>query len=137
MERRVSYLRHEFHFPDPEPRDAPLSVFLFDVPYLGACGVFPPLHLLNWLLRRGGGDGGMSPGASWEPFEISPAEYEAVVAQVLSPDRRVLESEARYFWQEFVLDHEFDQDADWFTWTKRVCAKHRAAWHERLRRIGR
>ena len=56
MERTVQYLRHELFY-EPEPREARFSVFVYDVPYLNACGIFPPLHILNMILRSGGGDG--------------------------------------------------------------------------------
>src|SRR5207244_4552780 len=47
--RRIKYQRYEFHDPDPEDRKAPLYAFVYDVPYLGSCGIFPPRHILNWI----------------------------------------------------------------------------------------
>jgi len=132
VNRSVRYMRHELWF-DPEPREAPLWAFLYDIPYLAACGVFPPRHLLNARLRAGGGDGGMSPGASWESFEVSEAEYDEILPRVLSPDRGALAGYARYADQQWQLDPAFDHYVDWFEWLSAVCAKHREAYHARRR----
>lgn len=134
MERRIQYFRHEFRY-EPEAREAPLSAFLFDIPNLGACGVFPPLHLLNQRLRSGGGDGGMSPGASWEPFEITEAEYKAILNQVLNPDLKQLKHFSRYSWQRFILDPAFDGYQDYWQWFLAVCQKHRDSYHQYLRSL--
>jgi hypothetical protein len=136
INRTVAYRRHEFRY-EPEGREAPLWAFLFDIPYLGACGIFPPLHLLNQLLGLGGGDGGMGPGASWAPFEIGPADYAALVPAVLNPDRRRLSALARYHDQEFALDPAFDHQTDYFEWLRVVCEKHREAYHAKRTRRSR
>src|SRR6266576_2918778 len=115
MNRTVRYSRHEFRF-DPEPCEAPLWAFLYDIPHLAACGIFPPRHLLNMRLKAGGGDSGMSPGASWEPFEVSEAEYAETVAKVLNPDRVILKRYARYIDQQWTLDPTFDHYTDWIQW---------------------
>jgi hypothetical protein len=132
MNRNVLYLRHEFRF-DPEPREAPLWAFFYDIPYLAACGIFPPRHLLNFRLGSGGGDGGMGPGASWEPFELSEAEYGEVLPYVLDPERASLALYARYPDQQWQLDPMFDHYTDWSDWLTAVCAKHREAYHARAR----
>ena len=77
----------------------------------------------------------MSPGATWEPFEISPTEYETLLPKVLHPDRSALEPATRYSWQEFTLDPEFDGCGEHFSWVRQVCEKHRAAYQEKLKRI--
>jgi hypothetical protein len=98
-----------------------------DIPYFGACGIFPPLHLLNQYLGFGGGDGGMGPGASWAPFEIGPTDYTVLLPAVLKPDRRRLATLARYHDQEFALDPAFNHHTDYFEWLRAVCEKHRDA----------
>lgn len=123
-DQRVSYFRHEIHR-EPEQRTAPLWAFLFDIPYLAPCNVFPPPHLLNDRLMTGGGDGGMGPGASWTPFTLTQREYDDVLAKVLKPDRKALKSFARYATQSFVVDAEFDGFTDYFEWMEAVCRKHR------------
>src|SRR5688500_14780777 len=80
--RRVRYVRHPGPGHGPQPFENSLLAFLYDIPYFGACGVFPPFHLLNQLLLRGGSQGGMSPGATWEPFSLTPAEYRDLVNAV-------------------------------------------------------
>jgi hypothetical protein len=132
MGRIVRYKRHEFRF-DPETRGAPLWAFLYDILHLAACGIFPPRHLLNMKLKTGGGDSGMSPGASWEPFEVSETEYAETVAQVLNADRAALERYARYIDQVWTLDPTFDHYTDRLEWLSAVCAKHRSAYHARLK----
>ena len=131
MERVVPYWRHEFRF-DPEPREAPLWAFLFDIPYFPACDVFPPRHILNSRLRSGGGDGGMSPGASWEPFEISNEEYAEILPKVLNPDQDMLRRFARYPERKFEIDPAFDHHTDYFAWYAAVCDKHRTAFHAKM-----
>lgn len=132
MDRTVRYMRHEFRF-DPETCEAPLWAFLYDIPHLAACGIFPPRHLLNVKLKTGGGDSGMSPGASWEPFELSESEYAETVAKVLNPDRVVLKRYARFIDQHWTLDPTLDHYTDWLAWFSTACAKHRSAYHARLK----
>ena len=127
----VAYRRHEFR-QEPEAREAPLHAFLFDIPYFPACGIFPPRHLLNRFLATGGFDGGMSPGATWEPFEVGEPEYAALVPKILAPDRAELRRYARYHWAEVRLDPAFDGHTDYFAWLQAVCDVHRAAYHARL-----
>jgi len=104
-----------------------LLVFVYDVPYLPACGVFPPLHILNQHLAGGGAPGGMSPGATWEPFTISSAEYQELVAAIRKTPAVKLRSAARFADRQLLLDAEFDGIKDRFEWHQAVCAKHRAA----------
>src|SRR6185437_6524952 len=77
--RSVKYKRHEFHEKYPSNRNEELHRFLLDIPYLMYHGVVPSRDAINEVLRRGGGDGGMSPGASWEPFELTEDDYWEIV----------------------------------------------------------
>jgi len=133
--RRVSYVRHEFHG-EPKVLTNSLLAFIYDFPYFGACGVFPPFHLLNQVLAHGGGDGGMSPGASWRPFELSRQEYDDLVAAVRSVPVESLRGKARYARLPFKFDPTFDQLLDDRVWLEAVCAKYRATWHAELRAAG-
>lgn len=153
--RQVEYVRHEFHG-EPEPMRNSLLAFVYDIPYFGACGVFPPFHLLNQMLRRGGSQGGMSPGATWEPFELSDAEYRQLVAAVMAIPPESLRARARYAHVQFVFDPEFDGDRasypihpgthkqhqvppeldEYVAWLSAVCGKHRSRHHAELRRAG-
>jgi hypothetical protein len=115
VERLIKYQRHEFRYPT-EPREAPLWAFFFDVPYLLVFGVFPPRRVLNSHLRSGGGDGGMSPGASWQPFELTEDGYNSVLPLVLKPDHARLRTLVRYPLDEVTLDPEFDGCKDLPGW---------------------
>jgi len=133
--RTVHYVRHEFHA-EPVAWTNSLLGFVYDVPYFGPCGIFPPFHLLNDLLRRGGSQGGMSPGVTWEPFELSRQEYDVLVAAVRSSEVELLRSRTRYAFLRFKFDSSFDHLTDYFQWLETVCKEHRARWHAELRDAG-
>jgi hypothetical protein len=59
-----------------------LLALVYDIPYFPACGIFPPLHIINQFFSSGGGDSGMSPGASWKSFTLIQKEYGDLVAAV-------------------------------------------------------
>ncbi|MDD3483092.1 hypothetical protein [Azovibrio restrictus] len=123
--RIIAYQRHEHTFPEPENRNAPLYVFVYDVPYLGVSGVFPPLHLLNELFMTGGSQGGMSPGATWEPFAISQDEFSELVSVLTHLEPKTLGTDARFTLVKFVFDPEFDHIRDRSAWASLVSTKHR------------
>ena len=131
--REVPYQRHEYTWPEPETCRAPLPTFVYDVPYLGACGVFPPLHVLNQILSSGGEEGGMGPGATWEPFEIGPDEYDELAKDLATLDPRTLGDAARYGDLAFTFDASFDDLPTRVEWLVAVCEKHRDEYHERIR----
>ena len=60
------------------------------VPYLLSARVVPPWHVVNDLVRSGGHDAGMSGACTWEPFEITQAEWADLARdlQALPPKRR-------------------------------------------------
>jgi hypothetical protein len=107
--RTVHYLRWlGCNHSEPLPMENDLLAFVYDIPYFGACGVFPPMHLLNQQLLRGGGSGGMSPGASWETFSLTPREYEDLVHAVKTVPVESLRDRARYAHVQFTFDPDFD-----------------------------
>lgn len=65
-------------------REGTLQDLLESVPYFFLKGFIPPLTVVNEILRRGRADAGMSGGCEWAPFEIDPAEYEALVEALLT-----------------------------------------------------
>jgi hypothetical protein len=130
--KTVEYVRHEYHG-DPERRSAELPVLVYDIPYFGACGIFPPHHILNEFLLTGGGDGGMSPGASWKPFELSREEYDELVQAVKLLDPQSLGERARYTLVKFDFDSSFDHIDKWEHWVEAVCQKHRDSFLRRQR----
>lgn len=131
--REIAYKRYEFHADEDEDRYGTLLIFVYDIPYFGACGVFPPLHITNQIFSRGTSGGGMSPGADWEPFTISADEYAALVDAVQHTPISEIKPHARYASLPFKFDHSFDELSDWLDWIKAVCKKHRKEWHEQLK----
>lgn len=128
--KTIEYERHEFHGV-PERRSAELSVLVYDIPYFGACGIFPPLHIANEIFRSGGSEGGMSPGATWQPFEISSEEYESLILVIESLDPKSLGDQARYARVKYEFDKSFDQIQSWESWLLSICEKHRDSYHRR------
>jgi hypothetical protein len=128
--RTIEYWRHEFQG-DPEERNAELSTFVYDIPYFGACGIFPPLHILNQIFETGGSEGCMSPGATWTPFTIDQEEYGRLVDIITRLDPKTLDEKARYTFIKFEFDAAFDHLQDWDAWIRDVCKKHRDAYHTR------
>ncbi len=71
--RTIRYQREDLHA-EPQVCEGSLLTFVYDIPYFDACGVFPPLHIINEIFSRGRAGGGMSPGAKWEPLPyLSPS----------------------------------------------------------------
>lgn len=129
----VPYVQHSDRGPSRRT-EAPIWAFLFDVGYLGACGVFPPLHLLNQVLRTGGKHPGVT-GTSWEPLELTQDEYAAILPNILSPDPAALEKYSRFPWQRFRLDAELERCTDYMDWHRRACSKHAGEHGARLAAI--
>ena len=130
--RTIKYKQHEHTWPNPKHHHAVLSTFVYDIPYFGACGIFPPLHICNQCFLRGGGDGGMSPGASWEPFEISQEEYTELVQVLKTQDPKTIKHEARFTSIKFQFDTSFDNIEEIFEWKSQICKKHKANYHSQL-----
>jgi hypothetical protein len=130
--RKISYIRTEFHAEDEDTENT-LLAFIYDIPYFGACGIFPPFHILNEIFRSGGGGGGMSPGAIWVPFEITEKEYIELKNAVLSVEPMDLKEVARYCDIQFEFDSEFDNIQIWIKWMALVCEKHRESFHQKIR----
>jgi hypothetical protein len=123
---------------DDEPRENSLLFFMYDIPYFPPCGVFPPFHLLKQHLSSGGSDGGMSPGAIWEPFTITAAEYKQLIDELESTPLEEAKSYARYAFVKPIYDHELDGFQDYFEWLLAAGKKHgRRYRQEALRRIER
>lgn len=127
----IEYKRHEFRG-KPEIRKAELSTFVYDIPYFGACGIFPPLHIINKYFMGGGSDGGMSPGATWQPFSINEKEYDLLKEKIKQLNPKTLGDKARFTWAKFEFDSDFDQVKKLENWLFKVCDKHRDFYHKKL-----
>jgi len=128
--KNIEYVRHEFNG-EPENQRAELSTFVYDIPYFGACGIFPPYHIINEIFMTGGSQGGMSPGATWLPFEIEREEYDELVQAIKNTDPKTLGETARYSWVKFDFDSSFDHIPKWEKWIFSVCEKHRDSYHKK------
>ncbi|MES9941080.1 MAG: hypothetical protein ABW121_11140 [Candidatus Thiodiazotropha sp. 6PLUC7] len=130
----IDYVKHEPHF-DPEHVTGGLVQFLYDVPYFSACGVFPPRHIFNQKMAHGGGDGGMGPGASWEPFNLDEDNYRKLLQLIRETDPQSLSKKSRYYQIKFIEAPEFDGIDDQWVWLEQVCDKYRKWYHEQNRKI--
>lgn len=132
--RKVSWKRHEYLHPPRRCRGS-LLWLVFDIPYFDACGIFPPFHIANQIFQSGGGDGGMSPGASWTPFSLSNEEYALLADAVMNAPRSEIAPHARYAMLPKGIDHSFDHIQDRMEWFRAVCEKHRTSWHDKLNKF--
>ncbi len=133
--RTIRYQREEFHG-EPEACEGSLLTFVYDIPYVDACGVFPPLHILNELFSHGSAGGGMSPGAEWEPFTISEAEYAALVEAVKGTPVDQIRPYARYAFVPFKFDASLDHLQTRMEWFKAACQKYLRQRHAELKEAG-
>jgi hypothetical protein len=75
----IKYKQTEWLMPWKWPKKNPLYRFILDIPYALYFSVVPSREALNEVLRVGQAGGGMGEGLVWQPFEITPDEYEAVL----------------------------------------------------------
>jgi hypothetical protein len=124
--REIKYLRHEFHH-KPEKRLEALPHFVLDIPYLFLSGVIPPLTVLNSVLSRGGGDGGMSPRASWEPFTLTEVEYSELVEELLTLNTADAKKHARFVPRDLQEDLTLHHHSEFIHWLRAAKEKHGVA----------
>lgn len=108
MMQTVRYKKTEYLMPWKWPKKNPLYRFILDIPYALYFSVVPSREALNEMLIRGSAGGGMGSGLIWQPFEISPDEYESVLAAWREFDlRKVLRIRERDIPDlNFVFDEE-------------------------------
>ena len=58
------------------PKVGTVADVLLEIPYLLMTRIIPPLRVVNDLLAKGISDAGMSGGCRWEPFQVTPVEWE-------------------------------------------------------------
>lgn len=131
---KIDYIRHEPFF-DPEPANGNLIQLVYDIPYFSACGVFPPFHVFNQIMSDGGGDGGMSPGASWKPFKLDKENYDILLNTVRETNPKTLAGKSRYYHIKFIEAPEFNHIDDRWIWLEQTCNKYREWYHEQNRNI--
>ncbi len=129
IEDDIIYTRHE-PFYEPEEIVGDMFQFVYDIPYFGACGVFPPLHIFNQRMADGGGDVGMGPGASWDPFQLDQHNYSELVKKIKEIDPKMLKGKSRYYHFKFIEAPEFDFIQNQWEWLSQVCSKYRDKYHK-------
>jgi hypothetical protein len=128
---KIEYYRHEPRR-KPEKVTGNLVSFVYDIPHLPACGMFPPFHILNEILSEGGGDAGMSPGTSWKPFKLSKDEYTELWKLIEKTDLSSVKKNARFAEVKFKRDLELEYIKDRFEWMSQTCTKYREWYVEQL-----
>ncbi|HTT23322.1 MAG TPA: hypothetical protein VMG82_30625 [Candidatus Sulfotelmatobacter sp.] len=140
LSRQITYTRYEFTAAQADEEDtvhtSDLLTFVYDIPYFGACGIFPPRHVANEMFQRGTIGGGMGPGTSWEPFTVSEDEYAALVEAIQETPVDTIKPHARYAFVKFKFDASLDGIDSWYAWVSACCKKHRESWHRELRNAG-
>ena len=131
IDESFEYYRHEFRL-EPELTKGNLLSFVYDVPYFGACGVFPPLHIANQIFMTGGGDGGMSPGASWKAFQLNETTHSKLLNLVKNTNPKSLKEKSRYIGVKYIEDQSFDHLHNHYVWLEAVCNKHRERFHAEI-----
>lgn len=129
--KMVRYMRYEYGSGDTQC-EVPLLIFVYDIPYFTTCDVLPPFHLINEIFMSGKIGGGMSPGATWEPFSINESEFEALRDDIRNTSIENIQSRSRYANVKFTIDNSFDHYKNRQEWSREVCKKYGTQW---LRRV--
>lgn len=129
--RVVKYTRCDYGSLD-KPCEAPLLLFIYDIPYFASCDVLPPLHIMNETFESGGQQGGMGPGATWSPFSITKLEYEDLVTEVKTTSIEKIRAHSRFAHVPFIIDPAFDHIQDRLDWSREICRKYGAQWMRRV-----
>jgi hypothetical protein len=93
-------------------RSGSLEDLVLGIPYLLVSGLIPPLNVLNEVLKAGGVDAGMSGGCRWQPFEITPTEYDELVRSLTDDPARGFKSVDTPDWVK--------TDSDWTIWVMEI-----------------
>jgi len=78
----------------------------------------------------------MSPGTTWEPFELDEGEYSQLVEAVKSTPVSEIEPYSRFAHIQYQFDNSFDEIEDFTEWFFAVCEEYRDNWYDELRRAG-
>jgi len=110
MMRTVDYSRH-WSLNKVEKITGEIYSLLLDYPYSfpyadkeNDIRIIPTLNYLNELFTSGGDSGGMSPGCTWERFEISQNEYDELVLKLLNINFENLKENHPYAPQKLIFD---------------------------------
>ncbi len=125
--RTVKYRTSWSYLGPSTKRAQPLTDFVLDILYLMEnTGVIPPLIVLNTVLRSGGTGGGMGPGTTWKPFEISEPEYTELVSALRTLDVAQARQHHPYMrFEQVIIDPELNLCTDYLDWLQRAHQKYR------------
>lgn len=84
--KRLTFTRLPAHGPGETPTEGTVLDLLLAIPYLLQSRIVPPLRILNEVLATGEVEMGMSGGCRWEPFALTPDEYDELVAALSEGD---------------------------------------------------
>jgi hypothetical protein len=124
--RTVRYKRHWSYLGPATRVQGSLVDLVLDIPYLMEhTGVIPPLPVLNEELRSGGDSGGMGPGTTWKPFEITEIEYAELVDALLALNVNEAKQEHPYIlFERPIVDEELNIYTSYGEWLRRVSQKY-------------
>lgn len=129
--RQVEYTTYWAYGHRGRKVDGTLADLVIDMPHLMPWGVIPPLHVLNEYLLTGGDKGGMGPGVTWRPFQITDHEYTELVDVLVQLDTTAARTQHPYVAAPaLIVDATFHHCADYLTWV-RATSEHygpRADW---------
>jgi hypothetical protein len=124
--RMVTYKTHWAYMGPAGQRREPLFDFVLDIPYLmDGSGVIPPFHVFDEVIRRGGDNGGMSPGTSWRPFKLKETEYPELVEALLALDVAEAKKKHPYLtFERVIVDETLHQHPTYIDWLNAAAAKY-------------
>jgi hypothetical protein len=125
--RTIKYRTSWSYLGSSTKRVQPLTDFVLDILYLMEnTGVVPPLVVLNTVLRSGGSNGGMGPGTTWKPFEISESEYAELVNALRTLDVAQARQHHPYVrFTQVIIDPELNLCTDYLDWLQRSHEQYR------------
>lgn len=114
---KLEYIVTNFHAPDAKCRGT-LADLILDADMIPPCGLIPPFAVVAALLRKGGGDGGMSPVCIWQPFELREDDYWRAVDKLegLTTEDLADRHRMRQFSSEIRRDYSAPDTDDYAVW---------------------
>ena len=113
----IEYTVTELHGADGQCCGTVADLML-DAHMIPPCGLIPPFRVVAALIRSGGSRGGMSPGCTWLPFELSEDEYSRAIARLesLTPDEVRGRHRDAHIVGEIQPDYSAPDTDDYQTW---------------------
>ena len=115
----------------PQEREGELYELFIDYPYSfrrlsNEEKLIPSFEVLRGIALQGGGSGGMSPGATWEPFELTRQDYEDLILKLMNLDYEKEKKAHPYLPEKFIIDQELNKHNEGYkSWQKRFVLKYR------------